>query len=226
MITDKIKVQNFLMRLPLFGDLAADELDRIAAGTTELHVARGTRIVERGEACNGFHCVVYGQVKLAFVSAQGSEKVVQIIAPGQSFGEAVMFMEKSYIVSAHALNDCFLLHISKQVVFDELEQNPKFSRRMLAALSRRLHGVMGDVEAGALRSGTQRVIGYLLREVLLAEGDQIELAVGKGVIASRLSLTPEHFSRILHCLSEQQLIGIHGKRISILNLDGLRNHDG
>lgn len=224
MITEKIKIQAFLRRVPLFGDLTADELDGIAAGTTELHMARGTRIFERGAQCKGFHCVVYGQVKLTFVSAQGSEKVVQIVGPGHTFGEALMFMEKPYIVSADTLNDSFLLHITGQVIFDELETNPRFARRMLAALSRRLHSLMGDVESCAFHSGTQRVIGYLLGEGLHKAGDQIELAVGKGVVASRLSLTPEHFSRILRELSERRLIDMDGKRIAILNIDGLRNH--
>jgi len=223
---DKIKVQDFLSKIALFNEIGPDELDQIATGTTEMHIPRGEMIFHRGDPCTGFHSVVYGQIKLAFVSPGGDEKVVEIIGPGHSFGEAVMFMEKPYIVSAQALTDSLLLHIGKTVIFNELERNPQFSRKMLAGLSRRLHGLISDVEALSLRSGCQRVIGYLLQGDVQADGDQVMLPVNKGVIASRLNLTPEHFSRILHDLADNQLIAISGKSITILNVEKLRAYEG
>ena len=57
-----------------------------------------------------------------------------------------------------------LLHVSREAVFAELERDPRFARKMLAGLSRRLHGLIADVESYSLQSGTQRVIGYLLRQ--------------------------------------------------------------
>ena len=90
----KIQTQAFLTSLPLFKELAPSELERIAAGTTVLNVPRGEIVFNRGDPCEGFHLVVYGQVKLAFISAEGNEKVVEIVAPGYSFGEALMFMER------------------------------------------------------------------------------------------------------------------------------------
>ena len=222
----KIKVQEFLSRLPLFNDLAPGELDELAAGTTELHAARGEIVFQRGDPCVGFHTVVYGQVKLAFTSSHGDEKVVEIIGPGHSFGEALMFMEKPYIVSAQALADTLLLHVAKTTVFDQLARDPHFARKMLAGLSRRLHGLICDVEGYSLRSGTQRVIGYLLKGESSEGGGQVTLSASKTVIASRLNLTPEHFSRILHDLSERQLIGVNGRNITILDGEKLRSYEG
>ncbi|OGB23565.1 MAG: Crp/Fnr family transcriptional regulator [Burkholderiales bacterium RIFCSPLOWO2_02_FULL_57_36] len=226
MTTGKIKVQDFLSKLPLFNELAPQELDNIALATSELHVARGETVFHRGDPCVGFHTVVYGQVKLAFVSPQGSEKVVEIIGPGHSFGEALMFMEKPYIVTAQALADSLLLHVTKTAVFQELERDPKFARKMLAGLSRRLHGLISDVEAYSLSSGTQRVIGYLLKGDLHQDGDQVRLEVSKTVLASRLNLTPEHFSRILHDLSAHGLIEVNGREVKILDIEKLRLYQG
>lgn len=226
MATPKIKIQEFLSRLPLFNDLAPAELDEVAAGTTELHVARGEIVFQRGDPCVGFHTVVYGQVKLAFTSSQGDEKVVEIIGPGHSFGEALMFMEKPYIVSAQALADTLLLHVAKATIFDQLARDPHFARKMLAGLSRRLHGLICDVEGYSLRSGTQRVIGYLLKGEPSEAGGLVTLSASKTVIASRLNLTPEHFSRILHDLSDKQLIGVNGRNITILNSEKLRSYEG
>jgi CRP-like cAMP-binding protein len=223
-----IKTQAYLANLALFKELAPAELDPIAAGTTELHVPRGEIIFSRGEPCNGFHLVVYGQVKLAFLSSEGSEKVIEIIGPGGSFGEALMFVDKPYIVMAQALADSFLLHVAKAAVFAEIEREPQFARKMLAGLSRRLHELITDIEAYSLQSGTQRVIGYLLRQdASKGEEDEsvvVTLPASKANIASRLNVTPEHFSRLLHELVERGLISVDGREVKILDMARLRSY--
>ena len=219
----KIKIVTFLSQLPLFNELEPGELEHIAQNTTELHVPRGETIFQRGDPCVGFHSVVYGRVKLAFTSSQGTEKVVEIIGPGHSFGEALMFMNKPYIVTAQALADTMLLHVARSAVLEELERTPSFALKMLAGLSRRLHGLISDVEAYSLNSGTQRVIGYLLKETQ-HDGERVALHASKAVVASRLNVTPEHFSRILHDLAEQQLIEVKGREITILNVEKLRDY--
>jgi CRP-like cAMP-binding protein len=220
-----IKVQAFLANLPLFKEASADEIERIAQGTRMVHAERGETLFHKGDPSEGFYLVVYGQVKLAFTSPQGADKVVEIIGPGMSFGEAVMFLETPHVVYAQTLADSLLLHVSKSAVFNELERNAKFARKMLGGLSRRLHGVISDVEAYCMHSGAQRVIGYLLRDAeQVAEGEEasVSLPVNKGVVASRLNLTPQHFSRILHELSEAGLLTVDGRTIHITNVAKLR----
>ena len=217
-----IKVQAFLGNLPLFSEMSAEELDRIARFTHTLHAEKGQTICETGDPCNGFHVVVYGQVKLGFTSPQGVEKVVEIVRPGQSFGEALMFLDRPYIVFAQALADSMLLHVSKHAVFEEIGRDPAFARRMLSGLSRRLHGLVCDVEAYTLRSGQERVIGYLLADLPEHEPWEVNLSAGKSVIASRLNMTPEHFSRILHDLAASGLIKVAGRVVKVLDLERLR----
>jgi CRP-like cAMP-binding protein len=225
-----IRVQEFLRNVPLFRELTDEELDQIAVGTAQVRAPAGTILFQRGDPCSGFHVVVYGQVKLAFGGADGSEKVVEILGPGASFGEAVMFLDRPYVVFAEALADSLVLAIGKAAIFTELERNPRFARRMLAGLAQRLHRLVQDLEAYTLRTGTQRVIGYLLRDL---PDDRppgapvsVALATSKGVLASRLNITREHFSRILHELSEARLIEVHGRTIRILDPERLRAHVG
>jgi CRP/FNR family transcriptional regulator, dissimilatory nitrate respiration regulator len=226
----KIKTSAFLANLPLFKELSAPEIDRIAAGTTELHVPRGEVLFNKGAPCNGLHLVIYGQVKLSFVTPQGSEKVIEIVGPGMSFGEALMFMDRPYIVMAQTLADSMLLHVAKQTIFQELEESPDFAKKMLAGVSRRLHGIISDVESYSLHSGTQRVIGYLLRQdedlADAAEPYKVTLPTSKAIVASRLNLTPEHFSRILHDLSAAGLISVDGRDVVIQDVARLRGHSG
>jgi len=156
------------------------------------------------------------------LSPSGQEKVIEIVGPGNTFAEALMFTGRPYIVSAQALTDARVLSVRKHAVIAEIERDRRFCLRMLAGISRRLHGLVHDVEAYALHSGLQRVIGYLLRDVPLdgeghAEALTVSLPVSKATIASRLSLTPEYFSRVLHELESRGLIAIDKRDIRILD---------
>ncbi|MET0917261.1 MAG: helix-turn-helix domain-containing protein, partial [Burkholderiales bacterium] len=50
----------------------------------------------------------------------------------------------------------------------------------------------------------------------------VTLGVSKGILASRLNLTPEHFSRILHDLSVTSLISVDGRQVRIPDIEKLR----
>lgn len=225
----RIDTASLLSELPMFAALSESELDRLAAATAQQRAAAGSRLFRRGDPCNGFHVVVRGRVKLVLETAEGAEKVVEICGPGTSFGEAVMFLQKPYYVSAELLEDSLLLHIGKSAVFAEIDQNPDFARRMLGGLSARLHRLVGDLEAFTLRDGTHRVASYLLGQAEAQEkGDsdafEIKLPVSKGVLASKLNITREHFSRILHELSAAGLVRVQGPVIRVLDAAGLRRY--
>ena len=219
-------IPRYLSVQPLFTDLSPVELDRLAAGCVLRRFARGESVFRVGEPCEEFHICVTGQVKLYALSPAGAEKVIDIIAPGQSFAEALMFTGRPYIISAQALSDALLLSVKKSTVEDEVARDPRFALRMLAGISRRLHGLVHDVEAYALHSGIQRVIGYLLRDI--AEGSDapvtVSLPVSKATIASRLSLTPEYFSRVLHELEAAGLVRIDKRDVHILDAQALASY--
>ncbi|MCP5264002.1 MAG: Crp/Fnr family transcriptional regulator [Rhodoferax sp.] len=222
-------VPRYLSVLPLFNDLSPQELRHVADGSTLRRLSRGDLVFRVGEPCNEFHVVVTGQVKLFVLSPSGQEKVVELISDGQSFAEAIMFTDRPYFLSAQALADSLMLVVSKRAVIDEIARDHRFALRMLGGLSRRLHGLVHDVEAYALHSGLQRVIGYLLRDQDVDECEAgamrtVSLPVSKATIASRLSLTPEYFSRVLHELESQGLIEIDRRNIRIPDSRRLSNY--
>jgi len=210
-----LDIPALLQRIPLFSELSDTDLELVARYTRDRHIGRGEVLFQRGDQPHGFYFVVSGQVKLAFSSPQGTEKVVEIIGPMQSFGEAVMFMNKPYPVFAEALTETLLIHVGQAVVTELIDQDSTFAHKLLAGMAIRLHGLIQDVETYSLRSSIQRVIGYLLQ---VADSDtpcEIALPTSKQVIASRLNLTPETLSRIFHDLSESGLISVQGKRITL-----------
>lgn len=225
----RLDIPQILSRLPLFQELAPEQIAALESACRERRLAKGEMLFQKGDPAKGFFVVVFGQIKLAFPSSQGNEKVVQILGPRQSFGEAVMFMDRPYPVFAEGLVDSLLLHIASTTVFELLERDTSFARRMLAGLSMRLHSLVHDVETYSLRSSAQRVVGYLLQQCPqdgACEGSfDISLPTSKQVIASRLNLTPETLSRIFHDLSINGLISVSGKLITINDAKRLREFD-
>ena len=226
----RLDIPQILSRLPLFQELTPEQLKLLEPACRERRLSKGAMLFQKGDPAKGFFVVVFGQVKLAFPSAQGNEKVVQIVGPRQSFGEAVMFLDLPCPVFAEALVDSLLLHIGNTPVFELLETDPLFARRMLAGLSMRLHSLVQDVETYSLRSSAQRVVGYLLQHCPQGDAEcegtfDISLPTSKQVIASRLNLTPETLSRIFHDLTANGLIAVSGKQITIIDAKRLREFD-
>ena len=231
METRSFDLPRYLSVLPLFTDLSRAELERLALGCQLRRLSRGDTVFRVGEPCEEFHVTVTGQIKLFAISPAGQEKVIELVGPGNSFAEALMFTGKPYIINAQALTDTLLLTVTKHAVVGEIERDPRFAMRMLAGISRRLHGLVHDVEAYALHSGVQRVIGYLLRDQVAedcvsGEVITVSLPVSKATIASRLSLTPEYFSRVLHELEAAGLVRIDKRDVHILDVQRLSAYPG
>jgi len=215
-----------LAALPLFSTLSAGELNRIAASARKIQSLKGEILFHKGDPCHGFYLIVSGKVKLLFNSLGGSEKVIEILMPGQSFAESAMFMDQPYPLSAQALSDASFIYITKASVLQALESNAQLARQLITRLSSSLHQLFQNQEFNGMRSGKQRIVDYILRQMTPAAAltavPIVILPASKGTIASHLNITAEHFSRILHELVEHELITVYGKKIEILDLAQLR----
>jgi len=201
-----------LAGLAAFRDVAPAQLARIAAASASVRLDGGEWLFRRGERASGFYAVERGSVKVAFLSPQGDEKVVEIAHAGQSFGEPLAFIDQPCPVSARALGASVLVHVRGQVLAAELARDPRLACSLLAGLSRRLQELLRDAGSDALRSGGERLADYLLEN---ARGPAEILLPRKGALASRLSMTPEHFSRILHKLAGLGFIEVTGRRVHL-----------
>lgn len=217
-------VAEILSRQPLFRGLSTDELQLIAAGSREFRARKHEVLFQKGDMADGMHVLVMGQVKLALPAANGSEKVVHMCGPGSTFGEAVLFLERPYPVSAQATVDSIVLLIAKRALLEAMDASPQLSRKMLASLSVRLHELLDDMESCTLRSSAQRVVCFLNQSLpAFEEGPyDIHLPASKQTIASQLNLAPETLSRVLGHLADSGLIKVKGRTITVLNGQALR----
>ena len=219
----EIDIRQLVRHQPLFQELDDSQIARLMLGVREIRAEKGTDLFRRGDPCDGMYVMVFGRCKLFVTSAQGSEKVIEIVHAGQSFGEAVMFLRRPYPLSAQLLEDSMVLHVSEKVISDAIEQDPAFARHLLAGLSLRLHTFVQDVERYSIENPLQRVAGYLLELTNdpQAEHFTVTLPVYKNLIASRLSLAPETFSRVLHQLMDAGFLSVDGKDITVSNPSGM-----
>lgn len=225
---------------PLFRDLGATDLERLALACQVRRLGRGDELFRAGEPCEGLYLVVEGQVKLYAQSAPGHEKVIEVFNARDWVVEAMLFGDSLHAVNAAALCETTLLMLPKAVLLQELSSNPALALRLLTEVSHRLHGLMKDIEAVTLHSGVRRVVDYLLQapapaversdarrgsSAAVVERDRtVSLPASKGTIASLLSVTPEHFSRILHELQARGLIAVERRDIHILDVDQLARY--
>jgi CRP-like cAMP-binding protein len=219
--------RRLLAGLPMLAGMPDGEMGRLARFATELRVARGTVIFREGDACGGLHAVVEGQIKLALHNARGGEKVIELLGPGASFGETALFLGELHRMSAEAIADSVLVQVGRDAVLEEIQRNAAFAGRMLQAVCRRLAQRTSDLESVTLLTGAQRVIAYLLSDLpepVNGAPVTVRLPAKKCLIASRLNLTQEHFSRILHDIQAAGLIEIGGREIRIADVGRLRAH--
>lgn len=209
----------------LFQGWAKTELRALLAESSPQTYKAGETIFERGHYSTGFYLIDEGQVQLQLVSPKGVVKKFNTLHVGESVGEAYMLMDKPYRIDAVALSAVHLTKVPQQAYFKYLGQQPNLMRSLVASLSERLYLLLGDVLNVRLHSGTQRVICYLLGDLSLRNGARITLDQPKAKIAAALNLTPEHFSRILNDLSSRGFIGVEGRHIEFLDIEGLFSYE-
>ena len=207
----------YLSLLPPFQDLPAASLARLAAHSQLRRLARGDTVFRAGEPCTVFNVAVTGQFKLFVLSAAGQEKVIEIAGPGCSLAEESTFSGQPYRVHAQAQGDALLLTLDKTALLAEVSESAGLARRLLSGVGSRMQSLVHDIESQALNSGVQRVVAYLVRDGSGTEPAPatVALPVSKATIASRLSLTPEYFSRVLRDLESAGLIRVDHRAIRI-----------
>lgn len=208
---------------PLFAGLPDLELDDLAAAAVEKRYAKDEVIFLRGDRPTGVFIVMAGMVKMACQSPQGSEKVIDLVTPGQVFGEAALILDHAYPYMAAALSSVRLMHVDGKTLIDLVAGSAMLSRRLLAQLSKCILTGLRDLEDYRVRTPLERLIGYLHDQStgMAKAKPVVVLEAPKHVIASRLSMTPEALSRGLRDLSDSGLIEVGPDHVKVLDRERL-----
>lgn len=213
---------HLVRRSPVFAGLSAAAAGPLLEGAVAKAFARDAILFLQGEPATRFFVVLEGWVRLYRQTPQGQEVTIAVFGRGDSFAEAVVLQTMPFPVSAQAIAASRLLVIPADTVMRHLRESTELCFKVMAAMSRRLHELVFQLENVSSRSTVQRLALFLLRLCDHARGEcRIELPLDKNLIAARLGMQPETLSR---CLAKLRGAGVEsvGHHLHIADVARLR----
>ncbi|MEM7221832.1 MAG: Crp/Fnr family transcriptional regulator [Pseudomonadota bacterium] len=211
-----------LARLPLLAGLSADSVQDLLRDAAVQTYDRGTLLFVQDDPATRFFVILDGWVKLFRNSESGDESVIAVFTRGESFAEAAIFGDSRYPVSATVVEDSRLLVVPAMHFLRRLSENGDYALKMMASMSRHLRQLVTQVEQLTLNSSAERLAAFLLKLSPRDDGAVvIRLPFDKSLIAGRLGMQPETFSRSLNKLRG---LGVEckGPLVSVADVAALR----
>lgn len=219
-------IENRLKQLGLFKNCSESFLQEISEASQIKKYDKGQVLFLNGDAASRFYIIISGWAKIFRETLDGSQAVVDIFSSGHMFGETSIFEEDIYPYSAEIVETGEVISLPLAHLKKEIEINNKFALEMLSAMARYRRHQDQEIEHRTLQNASQRIGCFLLR--LTPQQDstdiKINLPYDKMLVASRLGMQPETFSRALKKLAEKTGITINGATIEMKNLHQLSDY--
>lgn len=215
------KEWDIVTRTTLFASLGPEDLEKLFDKSPVLALRRNQQLFSEGDPANLLFLVLDGQVKLSRLAPEGAEAVVHVFGPGETFAEAAMFMGGRYPVTATAVTAARLVGVSNERLKALVLVKPEIAFAMLASMARHLKVLVAQIEQMKLLTTRQRAIRFLLDHCGRTGGAAtFALPHDKALIANRLGMKAETFSRALASLSDYGVAVVGGK-VSIEDVNRL-----
>ena len=177
----------------------------------------------QGEPAAAFFVILSGWVKVYRITPDGIEVVLHVFTTGESFAEAAMFLGGRYPATAETVTPARLLRIEAAVFRARILERPELALALLASASSQLKSLIGQIEQIKVRSAPQRIAEFIIG---LAPGNvdgpaKIEFPFEKNLLANRLGMKPESFSRALSRLRPHG-VTVDKEAVTIADLGRLR----
>lgn len=191
-------------RTPMFAALSEAAFTRLLAASRAQWWDRGAVLFDQDVPADRMFACVAGWLKLSRFGEDGTETVVHVVGPGETFAEAAMFGGRRFPVAGTAATDVKAVTIPAQAIAQLLRGDEAATFAMLGSMSLRLRQLVGELERRQTRSASERVAEFLLRLAESPVGGGATSGEGSGrlpldkrLIAERLGMRPETFSRAL-----------------------------
>ena len=215
-----------LARHPLFRNLSDETIRSCASQCHFLSVEQSRLMFVQQDPAPCAYLIESGWVKLFRETIDGNEAILDIIPAGQMFGEAALFHNHTYPFSAQMIEGGTLIAIPLTAIDQMVLHEPHFAHNMLAAMARFRRYQDQEIEHRTLQNAPQRIGCFLLRlcDQTQEGGQTLHLPYDKTLIAARLGMQPETFSRALARLREDTGLVIKGADVQIPNLNTLQEY--
>lgn len=213
---------SFFQLISLFSKAASESLEKLSQIAKRHFYKKGTLILNTKEAAHTFLYVMNGWIKVFRESAEGEEVIVDVLTNDHYCGEAFIFhpsLKDSYI--AQAISDIEIFTIPMQALKQLVLSDQQISLNFLEASLKKQQELNMEIEHLSIQNAEQRIGCFFLRLCSLEEGKDVSfhLPYDKVLLASRLGMRAETFSRALAKLCERCHIEVKGDFIHIQNRD-------
>jgi CRP-like cAMP-binding protein len=204
-----VELRDRVQRHQLFSSLSPIQLNQVLASASLVNFAAEQILFHQGDVAKRFYFVLTGHLHLFRTNVQGQVKVIEVVRSGSTFAEALMFNKQAcFPVSAQALSQSEVVSFDSDTYLQLLKLNPDACIAIMADLSVRIRKHLNEVEMVSLQNAQHRLLLFLLRNMKVLGNNQgeIKLDIPKRLLASRLSIQPETFSRLIKKMSQEGLI--------------------
>ena len=140
-------------RVQIFSGLGPEEMSRISTHARSLRRARSEFIYMPGDLADFVYILKRGRVKLSVLSESGKEIAIDIIQPGEIFGEFALVDESLRSNMTQALDDVLMWVFSRQDFTRLLTTQPKLALsyiRLVGDRRRRMEKKLSDITSKAV----------------------------------------------------------------------------
>jgi len=221
-----VSVTDILRKVPLFGQLAPPDLDRVAEIARERSYPRNSVILFEDDPGDALFVVAHGQVKVVLIGEDGREVILSVMGEGEFFGEMALIDDEPRSAHVIAMEDSGLLVIRREDFQDLLKQTPGIGLHLLRELSRRLRRVDEKVGSLVLLDVNGRVAQLLLDLADEAGADRITRRLTHHTIAQMIGSSRETVSRTMRELVDKGSITVSRREIQIRDRAALESSAG
>jgi len=189
------------------------------------HYKKGQVIFFEGNRPAGMYCINKGKVKIFQTGEEGKEQILRLAKEGDILGYRSLISGENYGGSAEAIDDATVCFVSRQTFFDLLQTNSELSTRMMKLLSHDLKEAERRITGLAQKPVRERMAEtvLMLKEFYGFEPDNktIKASLSREDISNIVGTATETAIRILSDFKNEKLIELSGKKIKVLNAQGL-----
>lgn len=207
---------------PLFSGLLEADIRDLIAGARLIPLSHEHVLYEQGDPVERFYVVMDGHVELS-IETGGRRSVVEVARKGMVLGDAAMFGDGRFLMSARVLTAATVLAVPAPSFLAKLEQRFDIITHMLSTMSFRLRMLVRQIAELKLKTTAQRLGSFLLSQVEADEGRvTLRFPYDKRLVADELGMKPESLSRALAKLAKLGVESRPDNSVVIADVDRLR----
>jgi CRP-like cAMP-binding protein len=209
----------------LFGELEQETREEISHGKGCNFYKKKQIIFYEGNHPFGIYCINQGKIKIYKISESGKEQIIRFAKEGDILGYRSLISGEPYRASAETLTDSVVCFIPKEIMFGLIEKDRPFSLKFMRFLCAELGSAENRMLNLSQKPVTERLAEMLLilKEKFGLESDNqtIKVSLTREDLASFTGTATETVVRLLKDLKEKKLIDVEGRKIKLLNINGL-----